>query len=642
MTDSAGNLIGRQLGNYRLTRLLGRGGFASVYLGEHIHLGTLAAVKVLHTQIAISEMERFRTEARTIASLDHPHIVHVMDFGLEDTTPFLVMNYAPNGSLRMLHPEGIPLPLSTVTSYAKQIADALQYAHDRKVIHRDIKPDNILLSMKNELLLSDFGIALILQTSYQQSTKDFTGTIAYMAPEQSRGKPVASSDQYALGIMIYEWLCGVRPFQGTFIELLAQHAMAPVPSLCEKMPVLPLEVEQVVLRALAKDPLHRFPNVKVFADALEQAGTVRKGGTPYISTFQPSRSPQQVQQPSQALPVISPNHLDKQRPSDQQAPMASIRSGYTNQSKKSSQTKNQGMQTPLYNTPQATPSPNTSYPQQPFVSPAGQNAQLHPTMPGGPIPYIYAAPVSMTPPKSQSSKTCLTVVGVLALALIGLCILSTGLSMLSSVLGHTSTTPGATNSNTFTAGTPITSQLPTPLPTISDTLYSENWSKGTDHWTGSSEWKWFKEGFLGSDGTDNSGYLVLSPYQLQTGGGYAIEAQIQWLSFTHSILGDFGVVVESDSGGNGYTCGIDLAEGAIIAKMESGTINYNSYLKTQQYGLDNGYHLYRVEIKNDTISFFIDGQLIVQAQDNTYTSGSVGLRAYDSEINVRSFQVLKL
>jgi eukaryotic-like serine/threonine-protein kinase len=200
--------VGQQLGNYQLLRLLGEGGFAEVYLGEHIHLGTQAAVKVLHTQLARSDIEQFRQEARTIAHLRHQHIIRVLDFGVEGTTPFLVMDYAQGGTLRTLHPKGTRLPTDLVVSYVKQVASALHYAHEHKIVHRDIKPENMLIGEPNEILLSDFGIALIAQSSRYQNTTDMMGTIAYMAPEQIAGHPRTASDQYALGIVVYEWLCG--------------------------------------------------------------------------------------------------------------------------------------------------------------------------------------------------------------------------------------------------------------------------------------------------------------------------------------------------------------------------------------------------------------------------------------------------
>src|SRR5437763_9426386 len=190
--------VGQQIGNYRLIRLLGEGGFAEVYLGEHIHLGTYAAIKVLHTQLTSDDVEQFRSESRMIARLEHPHIVRVLDFGVEGKVPFLVMGYAPNGTLRQRHRQGEPLPLTTVVTYVKQVADALQYAHEQRLIHRDIKPENMLLGQRNEVLLSDFGIAFIAQSSHYQGTRDVVGTVAYMAPEQIQGKPRPASDQYAL------------------------------------------------------------------------------------------------------------------------------------------------------------------------------------------------------------------------------------------------------------------------------------------------------------------------------------------------------------------------------------------------------------------------------------------------------------
>src|SRR2546425_1113644 len=181
--------VGQQLGNYQLIRLLGEGGFAEVYLGEHIHLGTQAAIKVLHTQLTSNDIDTFRTEARTIARLIHPHIVRILEFGVEKKTPFLVMDYAPHGTLRQRHPKGLALSPDIIVNYVKQIAEALQHAHGKKLIHRDIKPENMLLGEHDQVLLSDFGIALAAQSTQYQITQEVIGTAAYMAPEQFQGKP---------------------------------------------------------------------------------------------------------------------------------------------------------------------------------------------------------------------------------------------------------------------------------------------------------------------------------------------------------------------------------------------------------------------------------------------------------------------
>jgi eukaryotic-like serine/threonine-protein kinase len=267
MTDR----LGQQLGNYRLTRLLGQGSFAEVYLGVHTLLGTTVAIKVLHTQVTEDDVTQFQQEALLLASLRHPHIIRILDFGLDRQTPYLVMDHAPNGNLRTRHARGTVLPVSTVVDYVKQIAQALQYAHDRKVIHRDIKPENMLLGENNQILLSDFGIALITQSSREQSTKDMAGTVAYMAPEQIQAHPRPQSDQYSLGIVAYEWLCGTRPFQGSLAEIAIKHSVTLPQSPRQHSPTLSPDIEYVILTSLAKQPEKRFASVSAFATALEQA-----------------------------------------------------------------------------------------------------------------------------------------------------------------------------------------------------------------------------------------------------------------------------------------------------------------------------------------------------------------------------------
>ncbi|HLG76734.1 MAG TPA: serine/threonine-protein kinase [Ktedonobacteraceae bacterium] len=282
---------GQQLGHYRLTRLIGHGGFADVYLAEHVYLGTPAAMKLLDTRLSQAEIERFQQEARTIARLEHPHIIRVLDFGVQDHLPFLVMHYAAHGSLRQRYARGTRLSLTTITSYVKQIASALQYAHDAKFVHRDIKPENMLLGRNDEVLLSDFGLAVVAESSSRSGhTRDVSGTVVYMAPEQAKGKPQPASDQYALGVVVYEWLCGQRPFDGTYEEVAIQHAIAPPPPLRERMDAISPALEAVVLRALAKDPHERFASVQDFAQMLEQASLVEQGWTEPLQPTQFSPS----------------------------------------------------------------------------------------------------------------------------------------------------------------------------------------------------------------------------------------------------------------------------------------------------------------------------------------------------------------
>ena len=273
--------VGQRFGNYRLFQLLGQGGFAEVYLGKHVDLDTLAAIKVFQTQLAKEEIERFRLEARIIAHLVHPHIVRVLEFGVEENTPYVVMNYAPDGTLRQRHPKGSRLPLATIVSYVNQIAPALQYAHEQKLIHRHIKPENLLAGKANEIVLSDFGIAVVDQSSRYRSPQDMVGAITYMAPEQIEAHPHPASDQYSLSIVVYEWLMGEPPFQGSFAELAVKQRVVPPPPFREKFFDIAPTVETVVMKALAKDWTQRFTDMQAFATALAQASTFENEPTMY-------------------------------------------------------------------------------------------------------------------------------------------------------------------------------------------------------------------------------------------------------------------------------------------------------------------------------------------------------------------------
>ena len=263
-----GDRVGQQLGHYHLQRLLGRGAFAEVYLAQHRYLEVPAAIKVLHVSMDQEAQQQFQREARTLARLQHPHIVRVFDFGIEDQTPYLVLEYVQGGTLRTRHPKGSRLSLEQVTSYVKQIAPALDYAHQQQVIHRDIKPENLLLSATDEVLLSDFGIAVVQRTLSSLQTQPPAGTPLYMAPEQIQGHPSAASDQYALGVLVYEWLVGEPPFRGSLFEVYSQHLHQSPPSLRERLPGLPPAVEDAVFGALAKDPTARFVDVQDFATVL--------------------------------------------------------------------------------------------------------------------------------------------------------------------------------------------------------------------------------------------------------------------------------------------------------------------------------------------------------------------------------------
>ena len=321
---------GQQLGNYRLVRFLGQGGFAEVYLGQHMYLNTEVAIKLLYTRVAQEDIAQFLEEARTLAKLRHPHIVRVLDFGVDNGTPFLVMDYAPGGTLRQRHPRGTRLPLATIVGYVKQVSDALQYAHEGGFIHRDVKPENMLIGSNGEVLLSDFGIAVIARSEHTPLDKPIGtgGTPYYMAPEMFQGQPRRSSDQYALAIVVYEWLCGTLPFsEGNAIQLGYQHTHIAVPSLQSRVPDISSAVEFVVMAALAKKPQDRFGSVQAFATALEQASNYV---TPQSIPVSHSESPVSASIPlalsASPAPVQSntPGVASSHTPSMQPSPILSM------------------------------------------------------------------------------------------------------------------------------------------------------------------------------------------------------------------------------------------------------------------------------------------------------------------------------
>lgn len=266
------NLIGQKFGQYELIQFLGRGGFAEVYLGQDNAINHKVAIKVLLKLLVETQAEKFKREAALIASFHHPNIIQFhsynifTNFNLTTTLlPYIVMEYAPNGSLRKNQPKNTPLDISLIVSYATQIAAALQFAHNQGILHLDVKPENILVGSQRELLLSDFGLATIL--SVEEQSTDIKGTLSYMAPERLNGQPEKASDQYALGIMVYEWLNGSVPFTGlTVEEVINKHYhMQPPP-----LQIFP-DIEAVVMRSLAKKPEERYNSVNEFATALEQA-----------------------------------------------------------------------------------------------------------------------------------------------------------------------------------------------------------------------------------------------------------------------------------------------------------------------------------------------------------------------------------
>jgi serine/threonine protein kinase len=267
---SAGDLIA---GRYELLELIGRGGMSSVWKAHDRLLDRTVAIKVLHEQFTQDDeyVERFRREARSVAQLSHPNIVTVIDRGEEGGRQYIVFEYIEGENLKEVIERTGPLPVRDALLLALQMARALGFAHDRGLIHRDVKPQNVLLNEDGQAKMTDFGIARSVDVEGVTITGTVLGTSEYIAPEQARGQRVdALTDVYSLGVVLYELLTGGVPFQGeNFVAVALRHVNEPAPSVLERRPDCAPRVGMAIERAMAKRPETRFQSMDELVTELE-------------------------------------------------------------------------------------------------------------------------------------------------------------------------------------------------------------------------------------------------------------------------------------------------------------------------------------------------------------------------------------
>lgn len=274
MNNKAINVIGQ----YRIEELIGQGSMADVYRGSHIHMGRHVAIKLIHKHLLNKEtiLKRFAREAEVLSQLDHPNIVKIFDYVSKPDMAYLVMEYIPGGTLKKRLEEsrinGRSIPIENVLEWMESICSAVEFAHKNGLIHRDLKPANILFRESGEPVLTDFGLAYLLDRPRLSNSNSITGTPTYLSPEQARGEVGDTrSDVYPLGVILYEILVGEAPFRGTAISVVMKHISEPPPSPRQLGRYLPQEIEEVIMRALAKKKNKRYQSAIALSKALRKA-----------------------------------------------------------------------------------------------------------------------------------------------------------------------------------------------------------------------------------------------------------------------------------------------------------------------------------------------------------------------------------
>lgn len=269
-------------GEYTVDHELGRGGMAAVYLARDIQLDRLVAIKVMLPDLVdVSEMaDRFVIEARAAARLDHPGIVTVYSVKKREELLFIVMKYIAGRTLEAVLRDQREVPVNAAAAIVSQVAEALQFAHAEGVVHRDVKPSNVLIDTRGRPVIADFGIAKVTAATSITVTGALIGTPAYMSPEQCRGLPATTaSDQYSLGIMAYELMARRLPFTGSLFELIHAHGDDAPEPLSTHCPGIDPQIEEAVMRMLAKSPRDRFPNLGDVAHVFARDTSHSRGGT---------------------------------------------------------------------------------------------------------------------------------------------------------------------------------------------------------------------------------------------------------------------------------------------------------------------------------------------------------------------------
>ncbi len=595
------DLIGQSLGNYRIEDRLGTGGMGEVYRAIHVRLNRPAAIKVLHANQASDAtfQARFLREARAAAALSHPNIVEVFDFGEQDGASYLVMELVPDGSLRTLLRQWAARDgwtLGQGVDLVRQAAEGLAYAHEHGMVHRDIKPDNLLLQRISsrgrstrldandlyQLKISDFGLArLVDERGDLTVTGMVMGTPAYMSPEQCQGNTLdGRSDLYSLGVVLYEVATGSPPFRiKSLSEAVFKHISATPPRPQELQPDLPEALDAVIMRCLEKNPDDRFASASELVDALDGVlGTTN------------------------ALTIVSPRDMSPRPTPVSGTPMGNIAPTVVDSRA------NQRTPTP--------PDMRVASTSDQQVASDDATIRAMSSNPPSPPKWAQSGDTMMDSPRStpvdlarklMAQPKPLLIGGASALALVVLLIV-----MLSSGLLRAS-------GNAVKRGTPTAKATVAPSPTPSDKITFRDALS-----TPSARWPSSGRSFFSNGGFEiNGAWLVFSPTGSLSNG--TVSVKVRQISGINDQF--YGIVVRSVSNQSYYVFGVSASQQWTFVRVSNGGHTAIVAPTTDTHiarGL-NASNTITVRMRGSHFIFYANGVMIGQADDGAYASGGVGL-----------------
>ncbi|HEX5416184.1 MAG TPA: serine/threonine-protein kinase [Chloroflexota bacterium] len=630
---STPGLVGRALNDtYRVLELVGEGGFADVFLGRDLRTNVPVAVKILHEHLGRDQsvVNRFLHEARVAQALSDSHIVKVLDFGLDGEVHYIIMEYVTGHTLAHLLKARGPMPVDQAVGYMSQVLQALADAHRHDIVHRDIKPQNIMVTANGPVKVMDFGIAKDLDNDGATSAGLLVGTPRYMSPEQARGENATpASDVYALTITFYELLRGQPPFSAdTAWKILNLHASAAPPPITDFRSDVPDNIQRVIAKGLAKDPSQRFANADEMLYAFQHGAmdpaedkTVMETMPPVPAPVEPAPKPQPVApvSPGPFVPRDVPK-VNNERPPTLPKPPAP--------------TTEKPVEKPVTKPVDTVPPPVKPPPPKPPVQPEPRPVDPKPKTTPTPLP---ADVLDRGTPKKRSSLPFLAggILIIVVLILVGLYLAGGDDTSVDATPTTTASSPVAA---TATAPAAQATNAPTANPTAASTPGESGAADAAGFPPAAGEADAFQ--FRANSGVytlqiqkPNSWYVVFSKPIVGT-----TRISVQAKLTDANAKGSYLIFFRGDTTQNGYLFEVNPVQGTFglvrrVNGEDTALISPTTFQSINRGGASNQLN---VNVTGSSINLVINGATIATMDDATFAKGHIGLggRAGDTPATI--------